>query len=102
MYLPGKDIANKLYTLNEQVTMMPDMSYGEKGVGGGGSPWKEEVQRSVSFDNVHTGMKGLVRSTNWRTSSRASNCGSAGIFLTFIRGCSKVKNNPLLLTIFLK
>ncbi|KAL1454962.1 hypothetical protein WDU94_009089 [Cyamophila willieti] len=58
--LIGKDITQKLYSLNELISNNSQNS---------AEPWRHKMNRSVSVDAVNTTSRGQVRSNNWRTQS---------------------------------
>ncbi|XP_076356978.1 popeye domain-containing protein 1-like [Tachypleus tridentatus] len=61
--LIGKDITNKLYSLNEfhQPSEKQATSFSAS------DWWRYQIPRSLSVDAVHTGTKGHVRSVSWKT-----------------------------------
>ncbi|XP_071053052.1 blood vessel epicardial substance-A-like [Onthophagus taurus] len=69
----GKDITQKLYSLNEHLTGLEDdrkrVRHGEI--------WARAHSRSMSMDAVNTGTTGLVRSTNYKSALRKYSLNSA-------------------------
>ncbi|XP_071440866.1 uncharacterized protein [Hetaerina americana] len=78
----GKDITQKLYSLNEHLNPHPPGNSGRRG--DGGDKWRcaesegRFFKRSMSADAVNTGSKGRVRSMAWKLGrpfpSNASEC----------------------------
>ncbi|TRY67888.1 hypothetical protein TCAL_05175 [Tigriopus californicus] len=60
----GKDITRKLYMLNENVANMSNLKNVKKN-----AIKPLDFHRTNSFDAIHTGCKGLVRSQNWMRGS---------------------------------
>ncbi|KAI5731663.1 blood vessel epicardial substance-like isoform X1 [Diaphorina citri] len=56
--LIGKDITQKLYSLNELISTNAQNK---------DEPWRHKMNRSVSVDAVNTSSRGQVRSSNWRS-----------------------------------
>lgn len=61
----GKDITQKLYSLNEQLGSMLLLSTASK-PSNTTDHWRHVMTRSLSVDAVDTGTKGNVRSSVWR------------------------------------
>ena len=59
--LVGKDIAKKLYSTIENVSMLPNPTAGEQYLAGHEATFK----RTSSLDAIRTGAKGYVRSNEW-------------------------------------
>ncbi|KAK3912482.1 Blood vessel epicardial substance, partial [Frankliniella fusca] len=62
--LIGKDITHKLYSLNEQ------MHGNDRARAARSDHWRRSMARSVSVDAVHTGLRGHVRSTAFKSARR--------------------------------
>ncbi|KAG8319375.1 hypothetical protein J6590_092940 [Homalodisca vitripennis] len=60
----GKDITQKLYSLNEQLGSAILLSTTSKAIKS--DHWRHVMTRSLSVDAVSTGTKGHVRSSAWR------------------------------------
>ncbi|XP_021936877.1 blood vessel epicardial substance-A-like isoform X2 [Zootermopsis nevadensis] len=61
----GKDITQKLYSLNEHLGAMANIEMAAKALGRSPDHWRS-MNRSLSMDAVHTGTRGHVRSVSWR------------------------------------
>lgn len=64
VYVTGKDITHKMYSLNEQLGQAK--SFDDQSRAARNDHWRQAIYRSVSFDAVNTGTKGTVRSNTWK------------------------------------
>lgn len=64
MFVAGKDITHKMYSLNEQLGQAK--SFDDQSRAARNDHWRQAIYRSVSFDAVNTGTKGTVRSNTWK------------------------------------
>lgn len=72
--LLGKDITQKLYSLNEHLSGLDD----ERKRGKRDEMWARAHIRSMSMDAVNTGPTGLVRSKAYRLHNRKHSFNSEG------------------------
>lgn len=78
MPLSGKDITQKLYSLNEHLSGLDD----ERKRGRRDEIWAKAHTRSMSMDAVNTGPTGLVRSQAFKSSNRKQSVNSEGCIST--------------------
>lgn len=71
---PGKDITQKLYSLNEHLSDLDD----ERKRGKRDELWARAHTRSMSMDAVNTGPTGLVRSQAFKNNNRKHSINSEG------------------------
>lgn len=79
----GKDITQKLYSLNEHLSGLDD----KRKRGKRDEMWAKAHTRSMSMDAVNTGPTGLVRSQAFKSSNRKQSVNSEGCIL--IKQCLK-------------
>lgn len=79
MYV-GKDITQKLYSLNEHLSGLDD----ERKRGKRDELWAKAHTRSMSMDAVNTGPTGLVRSQAFKNINRKQSLNSEGLMITYV------------------